>query len=511
MQRSPQLNRPPDETVNPADDPWSEFLSEGPDASGSGSGEDAAIAQRVANEPLDSVIEQPIQDPPDTSFRHLPSPSVGGASDVERTIAARLGVPAVPPEPPKPALVPVRRALPVSHGQDVVLSDLLAARVPIHWSESVAVVQELCDVLQRRGDAHPLIPDISQVFITPDGSVQVPREAGGERDIRSLGRLLHTLLAASSNPPLPLRLFVTSSVSSTRFQSVELFADALSHYTVAGRQSLIRALYQRSLRPSDTIHEYAPAIPPVRRKSGFTPTTLAVVLGALALMAASAGGTWYAMTARFGMPDAVRSADAPAPAVEAADPADVPPATETPARRDPWQPGRIAIPPTRRERAVPPPAQQTQAPVSRTPLPAVVPPAPRPVMVAPAQISQPFQTVAAPRPSAAVASATDNVGTSGRNVEDPTVYSRSDYDVQPPQLLTPPLSPALGPTGSTYTIEVIVNERGIVESVRMPDRPRTMQDSSVLPAAKMSRFKPALKNGVPVKYRLEMSVARTAG
>jgi hypothetical protein len=49
---------------------------------------------------------------------------------------------------------------------------------------------------------------------------------------------------------------------------------------------------------------------------------------------------------------------------------------------------------------------------------------------------------------------------------------------------------------------------GTVESVRLLDRPRDIHASMLLSAAKSWQFHPAMKDGVPVRYRKTVWVAR---
>jgi hypothetical protein len=89
------------------------------------------------------------------------------------------------------------------------------------------------------------------------------------------------------------------------------------------------------------------------------------------------------------------------------------------------------------------------------------------------------------------------------------VYGANDTDVIPPVVLysqLPGPSPLASPQHDVPALEVVVNERGTVDSVKAVARPRNIAESVVLTnglsAAKAWRFRPALKDGHPVKYRL---------
>jgi TonB family protein len=55
-------------------------------------------------------------------------------------------------------------------------------------------------------------------------------------------------------------------------------------------------------------------------------------------------------------------------------------------------------------------------------------------------------------------------------------------------------------------VEVVVDERGNVEAVRLVESLADFYDASLLEAARAWRFKPALREGQPVKYRKRMEV-----
>src|SRR5688572_25228417 len=88
----------------------------------------------------------------------------------------------------------------------ISLADVLALRVPVHWTEAVAVVEELCLVLIADDEAS-LAPDANDVVLTAQGGVMVHRGAPRTNEIDHLGRTLNALLDPVTTP-IPLRLFV---------------------------------------------------------------------------------------------------------------------------------------------------------------------------------------------------------------------------------------------------------------------------------------------------------------
>jgi len=86
-------------------------------------------------------------------------------------------------------------------------------------------------------------------------------------------------------------------------------------------------------------------------------------------------------------------------------------------------------------------------------------------------------------------------------------YSAADTDVVPPAVVFPtverPASPMNSPNGN---IEVVVNEHGLVESVKTNAQPQSVSESMAiynrLSAVKTWRFRPAQKGAQPVRYLL---------
>jgi outer membrane biosynthesis protein TonB len=81
--------------------------------------------------------------------------------------------------------------------------------------------------------------------------------------------------------------------------------------------------------------------------------------------------------------------------------------------------------------------------------------------------------------------------------------------VQPPSMLSPQQPPPLmigGPSdGRVNRMELVVATDGSVERVRLIGAPRRMADMMLLSGAKLWKFTPAIKDGVPVRYRTMVS------
>ena len=84
------------------------------------------------------------------------------------------------------------------------------------------------------------------------------------------------------------------------------------------------------------------------------------------------------------------------------------------------------------------------------------------------------------------------------------VYSAGDEGVMPALLLRP-LLPALPPPdvppSQLGTLELVVNELGDVERVRLISPSNRYHERMLVAHAKTWKFRPALREGRPVKYR----------
>ncbi len=84
------------------------------------------------------------------------------------------------------------------------------------------------------------------------------------------------------------------------------------------------------------------------------------------------------------------------------------------------------------------------------------------------------------------------------------VYSDSDGDVTRPIMVYPvlPKPPAFDvDPDDSGVIELLIDEAGLVERVQLITSPGSFRDRMILSAAKAWRFKPAEKDGYPVRYR----------
>jgi Gram-negative bacterial TonB protein C-terminal len=93
---------------------------------------------------------------------------------------------------------------------------------------------------------------------------------------------------------------------------------------------------------------------------------------------------------------------------------------------------------------------------------------------------------------------------------DTNVYSLQDQEVEPPTLAHPQLPSTLSEAGQNDSshLELLVSESGTVERVRLRSAHSTVHERMLVSAAKAWRFRPAVKDGRPVKYVTRIAVPR---
>jgi hypothetical protein len=149
---------------------------------------------------------------------------------------------------------------------------------------------------------------------------------------------------------------------------------------------------------------------------------------------------------------------------------------------------------------------ETPAPVAAAPPPP--PSAPpktmgKPAPPKPVRELAPVMSTATVAPPASAAEPPTPVILAAPPVDD-SVYSPADAAVIPPVLVRPvlPKEPPRGVTEEQIgTVDLVVDEQGDVESVRLTSPFNRYQERMLVSAAKMWKFRPAFKDGHPVRYR----------
>jgi TonB family protein len=90
----------------------------------------------------------------------------------------------------------------------------------------------------------------------------------------------------------------------------------------------------------------------------------------------------------------------------------------------------------------------------------------------------------------------------------PRIYGPGDPNVQPPVTVNQalPLYPTRPVPPGKGTLELVINESGAVESALMRGSVNSLYDMLALSATRTWRYKPATLNGVPVKFRKNITI-----
>jgi hypothetical protein len=397
----------------------------------------------------------------------------------------------------------------------VSIADLVSRHLPVHWPDALAIVGELCTVLTASSPSEAGVPDAEDVFITSAGAVVLRQGARRKHDTTGLGHILHVVLDASSTPT-PVRLFVSMAISSNRYASVNAFAEALAYYERPGRTELIRAVHERALatppaetqRQSEPVQkeqdqekeEPKPVQPPRRRRS----KAVVAAAAAAVLLCAVGAGVWFWMGPQrassptaFGALAAQARSAAEKLGATVRETLGIPSGSEQVAEApatapSPQKPRRVRRPV--RAAASQPLKSSTLALALLTPFAAVEPTSPLPLVeTMPPQLGSALMAEDA---SAPAIGETDVVAV--------PVYSSTAVDVLPPVLLYPHLPPTAPEVGSLpgNRMELLIGDDGKVERVKLIAGPVRMPDMMLLSSAKTWRFRPALKDGRSVRYRL---------
>jgi hypothetical protein len=442
--------------------------------------------------------------------------------------------------------------VPALGGEPVPLSSLIGHGVRLQWYEAVGVIQEICE---RRAKTQPPdpIPDLAHTSICPDGRVAispgtVATESAATQPAAALGQLLHTLVD-EMGLPIQLDLVVQAAMSPTPPQmTVNEFSEALVRFDRPNRALALRDVYGRwSALPPEVKPEAVPVVtapppplpqikavvertPPHDAMDLFVPEqrpprlvrfpVIPVAAAACVIVAAAGVAAWGLPGGSTEPPSAP---SAPPVFAEARKVASLVPQAWTTAGDPETASNALGLDtvPGLGLREVQAPTSTARGPVSRlTPSGSSAQLAPTAALpAAPPPAGSGTQAVEPP-PTAPLSAPTRDVVVDERLEAPPSepvgpVFSSSDGDVVPPVLVQPRLSlepPAGVPLGDLSVFDILVSDDGRVETIRLAGPARDYREAMILSAIKMWRFRPAMKDGRPVRYmrRVWISVSAAA-
>lgn len=383
---------------------------------------------------------------------------------------------------------------------------------------------EIAEVFQRSGKR--AAPRDEKIALTPSGTVEFlsGRTQSGDA-VTALARTLNTLLPPDR--PTQLRLLVsTAGPNSGAYKSTAEFIEALKYFERPGRRNLLSEVHQRAIAEPVASAEdgvKSPGSAPTkkretRRRSRFLVPAVVVLLlvavaGGSSLMdrlqsesildqaqplqsvASDAWSTALTATAEFrksASRDLSRVLDKMRDATE--DLVD-----EMDGGAADAEPAEAVSAPSESRRAVPSPGPEPAFDGSR---------------VEPA-VFQGGDGVVEADVSAITVAAVELIEADA--VSDPLVslvstelFDSNDVDVTPPvtvRIQTAPRADRVGWREDVGLVEAIVSARGTVEKVKLVSPPESVHQAMILSAIKTWRFRPAERDGVPVRYRQMITVA----
>jgi hypothetical protein len=415
----------------------------------------------------------------------------------------------------------------------ITIGDLRAREVLPSWQEAVAIVQELIDVTGAAATTAAAIPDVQHVGLGLDGSIVVlPGQSASvsSNDVQRLAVMLDLLLEGVPVPDQLRALVSRNATDRAEFQKVGDFSQALSFFARPGRRSEIQALAERANAASErtradeelrrlqakALEAERSAAPEQKKDQPQRRIPPLVVVAALTagVLLISAGGVLYfrAKTQRADQSDTHPADSREKPTDSSARTAS--PGAGVAAEKAPAQPVSLL---SRLSSAVRTAASAfgRSAPSEVVPPP---PPAPAKMNAARRRSRKPAATAAGSGDGAASLTKDEPVviiTELGGYALEPTapdllvdntvgIYSRTDAEVKAPVMVRPVLPtapPTDVPADQLGTLELLVDERGNVEHVRLVSPFNRHQERMIVANAKAWKFRPATRGGRPVKYQ----------
>lgn len=408
----------------------------------------------------------------------------------------------------------------------LLISEVVAHRSHVLWNEAVALVTELAEAVGL-SETPDQVPAPNAVALLPTGALEL-LEPGSVRGVpmRKLRELLASLLEGNAAPQ-PLLDIASGRSDNVPDGDLNAFVTALGYFARPNRAAELASLYRRidAARQAEPMDARLAQLasksrePHPRRREGDTKPKAVdrrrmdprlrlaltlITLGVLGFLAYRFVPWRDVKTLSSDLVTQVRDlagSSAPAGPVEA------PSEVSSSKASEPTRPAGTGA------------SRPAASAALRTP-PAVSPP-PMGMNAAPVvdMITEPMPVGATPElgergtpaPPGAAAAVPPGAAGSGEPVQVTSlrVYSNEDPGVDPPVLMRPQLPsepPEDTPPDAVGFVDLVVNEQGLVDRVSLVSPTNRFQERMLVWAAKGWRFRPALRDGVPVKYRTRVRV-----
>lgn len=399
--------------------------------------------------------------------------------------------------------------------------DHVCAVKGLGFVEGIALIQATVDAIVAVGPSAG-VPELHGLFLTSTGDVVLNGPPTGEHPGRELARLLHQMIAPNLMPPAG-RLFVGRWINNENGGITE-FASELAYFARPNGRELLLALHGRCdpsrgipamSRPQEPrrSRKVQPKSEPQRedapretRKAGALITWIRahkaeVTAAAVVLVAATLAALGTVLFTQRPLRDSSDSASAgtSAPAAPGVAPAEEAAAADTPTPRL-WFNPPAAKGAAKTTLKAPPRLAVVVRDGTRPSNPSVTSRRRTGGNSAPLSVeSQDATRDLSPAGLAPVLPA--------RPRPDITIYTAADQGVEPPHLLSAGIPEWLirGFEIKQNQVELVISDKGEVQQARMIGPPQRMPDIMLISRIKEMLFEPAVRNGVPVRYRLTLS------
>ena len=405
------------------------------------------------------------------------------------------------------------------------VSDILNPEFARSWHEAVAIVQEIVSQLAPGAT----IPGPEDLLIDDNGKLQLgfgPDEA--QNPVSILAKLLKSLLNGVDAPGGLRDLATENAKSNPALSSVSAFERALAFYERPGRASELQAIAARlrsftatSVEPPEDpqaefdrlreklaakaeADEPTEAGKPVKR---FSRRTIAIAAGVeLAILGAIvvyARPHYFNQTSELTDRVEQKLADTISSGLNKMGSGRLP---AVPPRRWPAE-AMPAGPPEPAKASRPAPATHpvgttlTEKAGARTPI--LLPTGSVPLTTGGVATGPAFTMAPASGPRPLTSGPRVDPGLNTGPIQ---TYTPADGEVDPPRITRQQLPRQPEPGDDTGYFDVIVNETGDVERVQLVSPMRRFQERMLMAAAKAWKFRPALLDGQPVRYRMRIAI-----
>jgi hypothetical protein len=425
---------------------------------------------------------------------------------------------------------------PEAAGPDVSLGDLTRSNVAVNVVEAIAIVREICWL---SNDPPAVMFDLEKVALRASGDVvgrPIPT-SDPSAAVQSVAKVLQALISRTLVPPKLQELVAAATTDTQPYRSFAEFGDALRPYQAPNGRELIRGVYLRSrssVAPSSAAGRASALSKRLKSEISRRLQVVALVwasvrsrflsdrrvVAGLALVVIACASLIALSRYDFSRSTGTESAAATASGATTAasgttEKAPVGPLASAFNTALGWI-GMGSVSPVKSEEVAPIPEKKTSKsrptaragnssrPLQPTPLRGSATDAPASLDAANVNAAAKLQSEEA----AAVAQDDPSGETS-------IVYSADDTEVAPPVPVRVPgiVTDRSNKDQNVSLIDILVSETGDVETVLGRPRPATLgatlQSTTALSVVKTWRFRPALKNGQPVKYRTTVPFIET--